>query len=391
MEYLLRGKMRQILLVTLLVFTILILVAGCDGDNKERQNAEEPATVDQKADLNTKVILDQNGREVEMKAVPARIITTALPLPAVYYLVTGSCQELVGIHPASMSAAETSVLSAMAPELMEAETGFIKGKEFNIEEMMKLAPDAVIFWGSYEEQQRLLENAGIPAVAVKGKDWDVLETLREWTRILGDMTGKQEAVGEIITYAEKTQQMIDTRLGTLEEKNKPRGMILFRHDNEEITVSGSEHYGQYWLESTGAVNVASELKAISAVNMEQIYTWNPEVIFISNFTEFQPEDLFNNTIKGQDWSKVKAVQEGRVYKIPLGIFRWYPPSGDAPLMLKWMAQKNHPAIFNDYDIKEEMKQYYQEFYNYNLTDDEIERILHPVRAGAKGATKWTGG
>ena len=115
------------------------------------------------------------------------------------------------------------------------------------------------------------------------------------------------------------------------------------------------------------------------------------MIFISNFTEFQPEDLFNNTIKGQDWSKVKAVQEGRVYKIPLGIFRWYPPSGDAPLMLKWMAQKNHPAIFNDYDIKEEMKQYYQEFYNYNLTDDEIERILHPVRAGAKGTAKWTGG
>ena len=45
-------------------------------------------------------------------------------------------------------------------------------------------------------------------------------------------------------------------------------------------------------------------------------------------------------------------------------------------MLKWLAQNNHPDLFT-YDMKEEIKQYYQEFYNYTLTDEEVEKILHP--------------
>ena len=32
------------------------------------------------------------------------------------------------------------------------------------------------------------------------------------------------------------------------------------------------------------------------VNMEQIYKYNPDIIFVTNFTQAQPEDLYNNTI-----------------------------------------------------------------------------------------------
>lgn len=118
--------------------------------------------------------------------------------------------------------------------------------------------------------------------------------------------------------------------------------------------------------------------------MEQIYKWNPEIIYITNFTDVQPEDLYNNTIDGQDWSKVKAVQNKQVYKIPLGIYRWFPPCGDSPLMLKWLAQKNYPKIFNDYKIEDEIKTYYKEFYDYELTDDEVNKILNPSRAASEG-------
>lgn len=375
---------RKVFSIALLMVMVLTLATGCgkSNDNDLASNAK-------KIDTGSKVIVDQNGRKVEIKENPSRIVTTALPLPGVYYLVNGSCNELLGIHPASKSAAETSVLSVLAPELADSNTAFIKGRELNVEELMKLNPDMVLFWGTYEEQLEQLETAGIPAVAVKSdENWNALETLREWIKILGDISGKTETAGEIVVYAEETQQMINSRLKNLEDKNKPRSIILFRHDSEEITVSGSEHYGQCWLESTGALNAASELKAISTVNMEQIYKWNPEIIYISNFTETQPEDLINNNIKEQDWSKVRAVQEGKVYKIPLGIYRWYPPSGDVPLMLKWMAQKNHPQMFNDYDMEQELEDYYKEFYSFTLSGEEIERILHPVSAGAKGATKW---
>ena len=48
--------------------------------------------------------------------------------------------------------------------------------------------------------------------------------------------------------------------------------------------------------------------------MEQIYEWDPDIIYITNFSPYQPEDLINNTIEGNDWSSVKAVKEGKVYK-----------------------------------------------------------------------------
>ena len=51
-------------------------------------------------------------------------------------------------------------------------------------------------------------------------------------------------------------------------------------------------------------------------------------------------------------------------------------------MLKWMALHNHPELFN-YDMKAEIKDYYSEFYNFEPSDEQVERILKPSsEAGA---------
>ena len=105
--------------------------------------------------------------------------------------------------------------------------------------------------------------------------------------------------------------------------------------------------------------------------------WNPDIILITTFTETMPEDLLNNTIEGQDWSEVAAVKNGKVYKEPLGTYRWFPPSGDAPLMAKWMAQTLHPDLFT-YDMTQEIISYYDEFYQYSLTLEQAEGILTQI-------------
>ena len=48
--------------------------------------------------------------------------------------------------------------------------------------------------------------------------------------------------------------------------------------------------------------------------MEQIIDWDPEMIYLSNFDDFLPENLYNNSFDGQDWSNVKAVKNKKVYK-----------------------------------------------------------------------------
>ena len=71
----------------------------------------------------------------------------------------------------------------------------------------------------------------------------------------------------------------------------------------------------------GALNVAAELEQDNqvTVNMEQVYAWNPDLMFITNFTPAQPEDITGNTVGSFDWSGVDAVMNGRIYKMPLGL------------------------------------------------------------------------
>lgn len=116
--------------------------------------------------------------------------------------------------------------------------------------------------------------------------------------------------------------------------------------------------------------------------MEQIYEWDPDIIFITNFSPYLPEDFYNNSIDGHDWSSVSAVKNGKVYKFPLGMYRWFPPSSDAPLALMWLAQKIQPELFADIDMDAEIKSYFEEYYGVTLTDEDVQNIYNPAREAA---------
>ena len=103
--------------------------------------------------------------------------------------------------------------------------------------------------------------------------------------------------------------------------------------------------------------------------------WNPDIIYIGNFGPCNPQEILNNEIEGQDWSSISAVKNNRVYKVPLGGFRWTPPNQESPLMWKWLAEIQHPDLF-DYDLRQDMKDFYSEFYGYDLSEEQVDEILH---------------
>lgn len=368
-------------ITTILLSFILLCLPLLSGATKDSDTTKA-------ARGKTKVIIDQNGRSVTIPTKINKVVTTnILPFPSAYFIANGSCKEIIGIHPASKSAAANSMLGILSPEILKADTNFMQGNDINIEELLKLNPDIVFFLGSNKMELEKIEKSGIPGIAIQTMsiaNGDSIKTLNSWLTLLGEIFGKTKRSAEILAYGEATQKSIDDTLNRLSPVKKPDGLMIFTLSEKDIEVSGSGFFGHHWLLSTGANDVASEIKIKGKVDMEQIYKWNPEIIYITNFTQTQPEDLYNNTISGQDWSKVKAVQNKKVYKIPLGVYRWFPPSGDAPLMLKWLAQKNHPAIFNDYKIGDEIKKYYLKFYNYKLTDKQVDMILNPARGAAQG-------
>lgn len=356
----------------------------------EAEESSEAAETEETAAENGVVeypvtVIDQNGMEVVIQSKPERLVTTALPLPSIYALTGAPIEYLVGVHPGSTSAIENSVMAAMYPELEGIEDGFIEGTDINVEELLKLEPDVVLYWAEYLEQYEAMKNAGITAVGVKTQGGgDVLTTLESWLELMANIFGDTGNVEKVISYGREIEAEIAEQTADIPEEEMPKVLYLYGHSKDDISVSGTEFYGDYWITAGGGINAAEEVTGPTSVNMEQVYEWNPDIIILTTFTSTMPEDLYNNTIDGQDWSQVAAVKNGRVYKEPLGVYRWFPPSGDAPLMLKWMAQTIHPDKFT-YDMKEEIRAYYEEFYQYTLTDEQTEGILAANPEAAKGA------
>lgn len=361
---------------------ISALLVGCN----QSDNANKSASNDIVETKEEAIIKDELNRQITVPMNPARVVVGGiLPYFSTWYIATNSTQEIVGMHPNSYNAASHSILKDISPHVLKADTSFIQNGDVNIEELMKINPEVYFEIASDEKSIHKLEEAGIPTVALQAtaQSDDPLEILNRWLTLTGDITGTTDRPDQIIQEGKNNQQEINEKLANVKEEDKPTVMILQYHNDKEISVAGSNMHGNRWIKATGGIDVAeADVQGIKAVNMEQIYTWNPDIIYITNFTETQPKDLFNNSIQGQDWSQLKAVQNKQVYKVPLGIYRWYPPNGDAPLMLKWMAQHNHPEIFN-YNMTEEIQHYYTEFYNYDVTEEQVHDILNPSSEAAR--------
>lgn len=370
-------------ILTAMMSGILLVsaLAGCAGSTGGSQASSSAPAASSETTAATRTITDHAGNQVVIPTEINRVvISSILPLPSVFCLFDGAADKLVGMDPSSMAAAKNSILPKIHPEVLNVNTSFIKDGNINIEELLKLKPDVVLYSADNKADYEALTKAGIPAIAFSTSkfDFDTVKTFDNWVSLMGEIFGQQETAKKIADYGYEVKDKITKTIDSAgADLKKPKVLILFRYDNGSIKTSGSKFFGQYWLDTTGAENVAKDLKGIAEINMEQVYQWNPDMIFITNFTPYQPDDLYNNSIEGFDWSKVKAVQDKKVYKFPLGMYRWFPPASDTPLAMQWLATKNQPELFKDIDMNKEVKEYYKRFYNYDLTDEEMTQIFNP--------------
>ena len=335
----------------------------------------------------TRTITDHAGNEVVLPEKVERVAIGGLtPLTSVYCMFMGSADGLVGIHPDSKNAAVNSILGEAYPELADIPDGWASGDEINMEELLKLEPDVVFYNADVTANYEALSAAGIPAVGFSTTlfdDYNTIDNFNAWIELLSEVMGPSDRADGIIAYGEEVQQTVADRLAEVPEEDYPNTLILSNYNESAITAGGTS-YANYWITATGGKNLGYDVGAfVGEVKMEQIYEWNPDVLFLNSFSAYTPEDLYNNTAAdGHDWSGIKAVQNKRVYKIPLGMYYWFPPSSDSPLMLQWMAKQMYPELFEDLDIEQEIKDYYSEFYGLELTDEQVALILAPTPESA---------
>lgn len=371
------------------IFSILMaammLLSGCAGTANESEPSQEPSNSETAEALEQtpegRTVVDHDGIEVDIPEQIDRIAVGNIgPMASVLTLFLGSGESIVGMSPMSMSAAENGILGELFPELLDADTSFLQGSNINVEKLLTLEPDLVLIQSGQSEVRTQLVNAGLTVVAfgVGTFKYDIINTYEAWIDLLSQIFPANDKMEEVTAYSKEVLELVQSRVSDIPEAERKRALFLFQYDETQMVASGRNFFGQYWCESAGAVNVAQDIEAGQAtITMEQVYEWQPDVIFITNFTNTKPADLYANAVGSDDWSLVKAVQEQQVYKMPLGSFRTYSVSADMPVTLLWVAKTIYPDLFSDIDTDAEVKDFYQRIYGVTLTDEQVAAMYDP--------------
>jgi iron complex transport system substrate-binding protein len=322
------------------------------------------------------VITDQEDREVKLDGPAQRIVTIPMPMASGVIALDGGASKLVGVNPLSLTAIREGILGKIFPDAGDI-TDQVTGTNFvpNVEALAAANPDLVIQWGGRgDDIVSPITNAGLNAMLIK---YGTEDLTRQYMTMVATAIGKPERIGPLVEWRDQVEKQIEAKTSMLTEAQRPNVLYL-GNALSSITATGDEgNYTAWYLKLVGARSASADLKGTVTINKEQIAQWNPDIILLN---AFEPTLDVNWVYDDPILSLTKAAQAHRVYKMPLGGYRWDPPNQESPLTWMWLADLVHPELFN-FDLRSEMKSAYHTLYNYQLSDADIDGILWMDKQG----------
>lgn len=362
-----KKKLGLILLCCTLAFSI----AGCSSGVNEtaKKNSKEDTK-------QSRVITDLVGRQVEIKDDVKSIIPIPWPWASIVFAVDGKADRIAAFSKTAKASYENCMFQKLAPKLADSNTNYIAdnagGGNFgkvNFEEMAKINPDFVMIYEAGMGDLQNFKTINIPVAVFK---YGTLKDVQDGITLLGKILHQEDRAATIIKYQKEASEQIEAKSSKIPKEKKPTVMFL---RNKGLSVDAN-NFNTVMISSAGGINVTDGMKTGAVVSMEQIMKWDPDIILLSNFDNITPDDLYNNKINGKDWSKLKAVKNKKVYKVPMGLYRWDAPSAENNLMLEWLAKVTNPDVFKDVSLRKNISEFYKKLFNYDLSKEELDMILH---------------
>ncbi len=329
---------------------------GCDNSSEE---VETEGSV---------VVTDDNNNKVTFNEVPSKVAIVGLPPMVSFYLQFVGNVDYLCLIPAGPVVTQTSYYNTNFDLSGVATTGWMGS--YDVENVLAAEPDLVIT-SSLSPHYDTLRLAGINTVGFYWGD-DVIAEAKVWTERLGKIFDLNEKATEVINQMEALENLVDSKLSEVKDSSIEALIMPWYADaTGGVEVGSDEYISGYWLKKVGVTNSAAHFGSVYTASMEDIYTMNPDFLFLT-VSAYNPSNLYNNTaVNGHDWSPVKAVQDENVFKFPQGMFSWYSMSIEGSLALLFIAD----AIYDlEIDLKEEAKTFYNTL-GMTLTDSDLDELL----------------
>ena len=311
-------------------------------------------------------LTDQAGNSLEINQPVMSVISTYGPATAFIYSVNAenrlvSASYLGARDP--LGAAVMEKIDPRFPEIMGDE--FFTQEDFNIEQAATLDPDLIVT----SARTGWLDTVEELDLSVFLFDAETPDRLREAMRLSGQLFGPQStAQAEVwVAYYDSILNSIREQTALLSDDGRPR--VLFTGTVPTRVASG-DMYQTDIIEAAGGKSVSEELTGYwNDVNLEQILIWDPDVIIVPPYGGASVSAITDSA----EWQILDAVQAGRVYQMPKLVVPWDTPAPDSVLGIVWMAQRLHPNL-SGLECGTEAEYFFNTFYNYPITEDEIESI-----------------
>ncbi len=249
------------------------------------------------------------------------------------------------------------------------------------EELIKDGIDLVITQDT--ENADSFRNAGLPVVAVHqySPTGTFDDELYDTARIIGKIFG-----GDVKKKADAWEKDVKS---AVEEIQKAIGTT--NSEKSIYYVNGEKAKGLYY--SDGGNSMISRVLEVANVRLatekyevlnvhkvsdEEMVKLNPYAMIIGGAYQ---NNLFDSLESSPVWSELSCYKENRVYRIPVAMVGIENVSCETPVMFRYIA-----SLFNDnysYDVKQGLKDNIKKYFNYSLTDQDVENMCNGLTKEGK--------
>lgn len=313
-----------------------------------------------------KTITDMCDNKVEVPVNPERIACMHCVSPEkIMTLGKGSSIRLM--------AKQSPWAYRLFPEIKNAQTN----RGITPKQMLDMKIDLVLYTPGMTKGEQY-SAAGLKTVCTFSADTrpmnldEFMENFKREVTLFGDLLGPdaKARADRYNKYFDKKVKQILSITSKIDNKNRPavyygglRGSMLYGQGKGSVMHWNTEVSGGNYLPQALDDNHAK-------ATMQQVLSWDPDIILLSGYC-----DSMDIVKKDPGWASMKAVKNGKVYRIPMGIYAWDHASNESVLLMIYMAKLFHPDLFKDWDMIREMKTFYSEVYGKTVTDQDAERIL----------------
>ena len=340
--------MKKMLALLLSVMMTLMLFTACTAKN------EAPAT---------RTVVDMSGTEV---TIPAQVNTYVESWFA-HNAVDLMLNKAEGMLVTCVNKNSQPWMYIVCPNFYKAvSTNF--SADMNLEEIIAAKPDVV--FGSNEKYRDMFTAVGIPFINCSFKTYD--EMIRS-VQLTAEVFGGEavDIANRYTAYLKERLDWVAKRVEDIPEEN--RTTVAHGNSIYELNFDGANTIIDEWIKYADGINAAAEGMTgnLQTISMEQVLQWDPDVLITG-----KPKNQVDQVMSDPAWANLKAVKNGRVYSNPKGVFAWDRYGVESALQPQWCAKLLYPGLFEDFDIAQELKNFYHTFFYYELSDQQAQMILN---------------